>query len=174
MLVHATLFSLFSILVITPPAISNDDFLPTPYTAEQIRDAWKEGLRITNRTRTPGGETMATTTVVKWSKEKVTFAEQTLNADGTAAGEPTTGTATWAELRDHARFPVSTTSREHVNRKTAYGEIEGWLYTTSGDGSISNFFFADEYPGSPLYFSSSKDGTIVFEVAQIARTEPEN
>ena len=72
-------------------ALAEDDFLPTPYTAEQIRDEWQPGLELTTHDTTPEGESWSRTTVREASTENVSFAVVPLDADLEPIGEETVG-----------------------------------------------------------------------------------
>ena len=82
-----------------------EEFVPTPYTAEQIRDEWQEGLEIVTHDTTPDGETWSRTTVREWSTDSVVFSAQQLDEGLEPVGEEKVGSATWVELQNHARFP---------------------------------------------------------------------
>ncbi|MEZ5330878.1 MAG: hypothetical protein R2991_02235 [Thermoanaerobaculia bacterium] len=162
---------LLATTVVLPAAA--EDFLPTPYTAEQIRDAWREGRRVTMRMETPSGTTVTRTTVVGWSAEAAEVAEETLDAAGDPVGEPEVTTSRWTELRDHARFPADRASRVRERRETPLGELEGWLYRVEGgDGGVSEFFFADAYPGPPVVFGHTENGASTFEAVQTENVPP--
>lgn len=60
---------LFLILAVPAAAQEAEEFLPTPYSAEEIRDAWVEGFEVTTRTRSAEGEIYSRTRVVAWSEE---------------------------------------------------------------------------------------------------------
>jgi hypothetical protein len=151
-------------------AFAQDDFLPTPYTAEQIRDEWQPGLELTTHDTTPEGESWTRTTVREASAESVSFAVVTLGADLEPVGEETVGEATWIQLRDHARFPASRAGRTRETRETAFGELEGWLYVVDDeDGGVSEFFFADRFPGPPVIYGKSRDGESVYRSEIIDR-----
>ena len=154
---------LLLILLAVAPEVQAEDFLPTPFTADQIGEAWKEGYEMTMRVWTPDREVVSRTRVESWSRDAIETSEQEVDDSGVAVGEKTLSSSTWESLRDHARFPAANTTRIRTERETALGSLEGWLYTVNGsDGSISEFFFADRYPGPPVSFSKTTDGTLVF------------
>ena len=157
-----------SMTVLLPQPGGAEEFLPTPYTADQIGDAWREGYEMTMKVWTPAREIVSRTTVEKWSRQEITTSEQELDASGAPAGDKSAGSSSWEDLRDHARFPTSTTSRQRESRKTVLGDLDGWLFTVKGEGSsVSEFFFADNFPGPPVFFSQTKDGSVVFRAETI-------
>ncbi len=149
------------------------EMLPTPFTAEQIRDEWAPGLTLVMHTRTPGGETWERWTVVAADADGADIEFAQIDAEGKAAGEPRTGRSSWLELRSHANYPTSATTREEVTRDTALGELDGWLYKVrDGAGGETEVFFANSLPGAPLEMRVTKDGGMVMELAQVERHKP--
>ena len=73
-----------------PPAPVN---LPTPFTAEQIRDEWVAGLTLEMLRKTPEGEQLQRWTVKSADLEGADIEFAVLGADGTVAGEPRIGLA---------------------------------------------------------------------------------
>ncbi len=147
-----------------------DDVLPTPYTAEQIRDTWREGMTLVTRVTTPKGITTSKTEVVGWTEEGVTLTDQALDANGAPKGEPAQITATWEELRDHASFSAAEAQRERATIQTPLGELSGWRYVHARpDGARAMFFFADDYPGAPVVYSERRTGLLVMRSEQIER-----
>ncbi len=161
-------------LALTAGLATAEETLPTPYTAEEIRDSFREGLQIVTRTWTPDGETLSRMTVDAWGEEKVTIGDQPVDTDGGPSGEETRAEATWTDLRDHAAFNPKHARRERHTAFTALGRFEGWLYTVDEeDAGLSLFFFADRYPGPPLLYQSFAGGELVFRAEQISRTMAE-
>lgn len=147
------------------------EYLPTPYTAEEIRDAWVEGFEVTTRTRSAAGETYSQTRVVAWTEKGFAIVDKELDAQGRerpgAGGTHYSGT--WEELRLHARFPASSATREREVRETPLGQLEGWLYKVQGEEGLTEFFFADNLPGPPVVYSREGHGLDGFVAEQIER-----
>ncbi len=144
--------------------------LPTPFTAEQIRGGFAAGQVVDVRTWSPAGEAFQRWHVLEATAEACTMESVAIDGDGRPAGEPTASTTSWTELRDHARFPADRATRERCWRETALGTLEGWRYTVEGpDGSTTTFFFADAYPGAPVWMRTLADGEPVFLMEQIRR-----
>lgn len=169
--------ALAALILLAVPAFAaaaDDAFLPTPYTADQIRDAFPAGLVYTLEVTSPRGVLVTRTRVVESGAETTVLEAQLLDEAGEPDGEPGLQTARWTELRDHARFPAEVASRERGTRETALGELEGWVYRAEApDGSVSEFFFADAYPGPPVEYSRTKDGEVMLEARMTRRTAPE-
>lgn len=161
-----------------PPAAATADYLPTPYTAEQIREEWIPGFTLEMERATPEQETRERWTVIEADETEVTIAFEQLDEQRQPRGDPRVETASWVELRDHARFPAASGARrEKVTRTTALGSFEGWLYTVP-DGehaTVSEFFFGSETPGAPLLLvihATGDDGAPSMRLEQVARTRP--
>ena len=152
-------------------ASAHAETLPTPFTAEQIRDAFPVGLRVLTRTATPDGERLSRMTVVEATVDGMAFSDQEVDAAGQPAGEAVTGAASWEELRDHALFPADRAGRERHSATFALGDLDGWLYVVRrDDGTRTELFFADAHPGPPVLFSGHRDGTELFRAEVIERS----
>lgn len=154
-----------------PLEIETPEILDRPFTAEQIRDEWVDGLRITIRKWAPEAEAYELWTVVQTDAEGVDIESVVLDDGGAAAGEAVSHRSGWIELRDHASFPADRATRERVSRETALGELDGWLYTVAGpDASrTSRFFFAESLPGAPVFVHVLQSGEVVEIFEQVAR-----
>ena len=157
------------------PSVSADSGpLPTPFTADQIRDEWTPGLQLTMRRWTPDGDTFERWRVVAADQDGVDIEFATVDGDGSEVDEPVVRHSTWAELRDHASYPESKATRTREGRVTTLGDLEGWLYTVDDpdQGSVSEFFFADSLPGAPIQMTVRQGDRVVLELEQIARQRP--
>ena len=149
--------------------------LETPFTADEIREEWAEGLEITVRRWTASAEAFEQWTVVAADDAGVDIAAQSVDAEGAPLGAPAARHSTWVELRDHAAFPAHLAVRERTLRETALGRFEGWLYTIddpSTDG-VTEYFFAESLPGAPLQVRVLRDGEVVEIFEQVERSRPE-
>ncbi|REJ73862.1 MAG: hypothetical protein DWQ36_03315 [Acidobacteria bacterium] len=161
----------------TPAATQgvSGEFLPTPYSAEQIRDAWSEGFWLDTRTTTAEGSRVGRTVVTAWSAEGCEMVEQPVAEDGSLGPASPVYRAAWTELRDHAKFPAQRARRERVRRSTPLGQLDGWLYTVdqppAEDGSpmVRELFFPDALPGAPVFFRELRGDEEAFRAEQIAR-----
>ena len=148
--------------------------LKRPFTAQEIRDEWIEGLRLLMRRSSPDGEVVERWTVTSADTEGVDIEFVTLDGDGRVSTDPDVRRSSWIELRDHASFPAATSSREWVRRSTALGSFEGWLYHVPDEktGTVSEFFFVPEFPGAPVQMRILNGEEIMFELEQTARGRP--
>lgn len=148
--------------------------LERPFTAEQIRDEWIEGLRLRIRRWTPDAEAFELWKVIGADADGVEI-ESTSIAGG-AAGKPSVQYSTWIELRNHASFPAQTATRRRVTTTTSLGALDGWLYVvkTPDDDVVTELFFADAYPGAPVVVRVLNDGEVVETFEQVERYRPQD
>jgi hypothetical protein len=137
-------------------------FLPTPYSAEQIRDAWQPGLLVEMRTSGEKGEALRRMSVLAADTETCTVRSEPLGPDGSPSGEPGVFTARWSELRDHARFEAAKASRERAECHSGLGALPGWRYaTTAANGDALSMCFADATPGPPVEVETRREGELL-------------
>ncbi len=166
-----------------PPVLgidmSDESVLPTPFTAEQIREAMPLGTRL--QLRLSAGEVTVMTMhweVLAADAETMTLLSHNELPDGKQA-EPETHVHAWEDLRDHAAYKARQTTRRRHSMQTALGELEGWLYEVNAPGRIESIFFADALPGPPTWMEqTSADGAttlleqVVRETASSAPSTP--
>lgn len=128
-------------------------FYPTPYSAEQIRDATKPGRTYRFKIETAGnppGERLMT-----FTKVDAEGAEISTN------GEPAKR-VTWEELRKHAEFPKPVVSTREERITLPAGTFDCVVYVVQGEpGETRTFYFAKSLPGAPVFFFTIKDGKSV-------------
>ena len=147
--------------------------LPTPYTADQIRDAWSKGLTIVVRTTDEKGVSFMRHEVTGWSDEGMEMASVPVDATGAAQGEPHVMNAKWTELLEHGRFPAASATRRRVAQETALGRLRGWLYRVKqDDGTTAIYFFPDSTPGMPVVFGAKRGSSWISKNEQISRKHP--
>jgi hypothetical protein len=136
--------------------------LPTPYTAEQIREAWQPGFRVEMRTTQAGAESRSRMTVISATPESALIRSEEIAASGAASAPPADVTATFSQLRDHALFDATRARRERAECRSQLGAMPGWRYvTTDPGGAVLTMCFADATPGPPVEFETSRDGALL-------------
>lgn len=157
------------------PEVADTEILPRPFTAAQIRDEWVVGFNLAMLRSTQAKEETQRWTVVAADGDSLDIEYVTLDADGHAVGDSTVRRSTWVELRDHATFPAASGRREDVTRDTPLGTLDCWLYTVRDDerNTVTEFYFAKDLPGAPVYMRTSSEGEVVMELTQIERNRPE-
>jgi len=149
--------------------------LVRPFTAEEIRDEWVPGFRLLMRRSYPEETRIERWTVVAADDEGVEIEYADISDDGSVEGEPTISRSSWAELRDHASFPASHSTREWISRSTALGDFEGWLYRVADPeaATVQEFFFVPTLPGAPVQMRIFEGEATVLELEQTARLRPD-
>ena len=161
-------------VLLCPLVLAAEDYLPTPYTAEEIRDAWVEGFEVLTRTRTGEKETFSKTRVVSSTEEGFLMFEVATDETGSPlpGAEMPRYRGTWEELRDHARFSTDRATRERATWETPLGRLEGWLYSVEGEEGVTEFFFADGMPGPPVIYRQQREDAEGFVSEQLSRGVP--
>lgn len=149
----------------TPAPAPAAPTLPTPYSAEQIREVWGVGLRLEQRTVEGEQRSGSRMTVIASSAERVTVRVEPVGG----TGEPRELSATWPELRDHALFPAATSTRGRATCRSGLGDLPGWRYTTPAeDGGMLTMCFADATPGPPVEYETTRDGALVSRTEHVS------
>jgi hypothetical protein len=149
--------------------------LRRPFTAEQIRDEWIEGLTLVLERTTAEGPSRQRWTVVRADADGAEIEYAILDAAGNPTGEKKVERSAWVELRDHASFPVGHSRREPATRETPLGTLDGWVYTVEDpqDGTLNELFFATSLPGAPVLMSMSRNGEVLARMAMVERLRPQ-
>lgn len=138
--------------------------LPTPYTAAAIREANPSGSAVVYRlTDADGGTSRMGLRFVDGDAEGVIVESWLEDDEGREVSAPERGPrATWAELRDHARFDHALAVRTRATCRVPAGFFRGWLYTVLGgpedEGKVTRYYFADDLPGPPVRLEELKGG----------------
>lgn len=123
---------------------------PAPFTAEQIREATKNGRTYRYKIEVPG----------KPIKEYViTFR----NVDDSGAELSQGGQASkrmgWLALQQHAEFPKDRVTTRDDKLKTPAGKFECIVYEVAGEeDEIWTYYFAKKLPGAPVFFYVERNG----------------
>jgi len=151
------------------------EFLPRPFTAEQIREEMVVGFRLRTSWKTSKGTKYSLWTVVEADAEGVEIEYADLDESGAVLGKPSVERSTWVELRDHASFPVAGASREETTRATPLGGLDGWVYFVADEveGTTTEFFFAKQFPGAPAHMTTTRGDEPILEMAQLERFRPQ-
>jgi hypothetical protein len=156
-----------------PEPAAAAESLEVPFTAEQIRDEWRPGLTLVLHFNYPDRQEWQRWTVLAADADGAEIAYLPLDAQGQPAGMAERAPSSWVDLRDHALFPAAEARRERASRETAFGELEGWLYRVHDPQaeSVTEFFFADDLPGAPVWMETRSGEQVILTVNQIARQQ---
>jgi hypothetical protein len=144
-----------------PAETTGGEMAPTPYTADQIRDASRTGRTYVYRVEAEGEPVrireMRFFTVDAAGAEIVTtvFDEQ-----GTEIHSEPPSRSSWEELRRHALFPRDAVEISDEEITVPAGTFACMLYTLTdrAEGSVTKFYFARELPGAPVLFFTDANG----------------
>jgi hypothetical protein len=145
-----------------------------PFSASDIRAEWVRGMAIDVERKTPAGASLERWTVKSATADGCEIEFATLDAGGKVTGRSRVEKNTWVELQDHAAFPADSTQRTELIRETPLGILDGWLFTVSdeAEGTVTEYFFARAYPGSPVHMLTMRNGNLVVELTQLERRQP--
>ncbi|WP_139415834.1 hypothetical protein [Agromyces laixinhei] len=147
------------------PHLLGPGLLPTPFTADEIRDASGSGKTIRILVEEPGGETFER--VNRFSDcddEGATLERWRVAVDGEVDGEVASGRVTWRELQGHAAFAAERTTLTEETLELPIGSVECLRYDTrdeTPDAPIETFWFARAFPGMPVRYESPTPAGIV-------------
>jgi hypothetical protein len=146
---------------VAPAAAKAPSFAPTPFTAEQIRDATQKGRSYRWRVEVPGKPTVMR--VSTFTKVEAAGAEATTVVEDEAGHTLDAGKeihVTWEELRKHAEFPRERVAITDETVTIPAGRFACVVYTvTDADkDEVSKFYFPKEMPGAPVVFFTDVHG----------------
>jgi hypothetical protein len=139
------------------PHLLDPGLLPTPFTAEEIRDATGAGKLIRLLLEGPDGPLGE-----HINRFRDTDAEGA-TLDRWAPEDPNaivSDRVTWTELQGHAAFDADTTSVSTVALSTPLGDLTCRRYDTE-DGV---FWFSIAHPGMPVQYESDGLRTTVLSI----------
>jgi hypothetical protein len=139
------------------PRMLGPGLLPTPFTADEIRDATGVGKTIRLRVDLPDGtRTSRVNRFIDVDAEGATL--ERWSRDGRS--DLTVSRVTWRELQGHAAFDAATTTRSTETAALPLGDLVCLRYDTA-DGT---FWFSPQHPGMPVRFESGGVRTAVESV----------
>ena len=154
-------------------AADSSETLPPPFTGEQIRQAMPAGSTIRFRIESAG----APSEISLWEvdanpPEGLSMRSSTLTEDGAVIEGPVSaGPTPWDELRDHASFPATETTREATTVQTPSGPADGWRYVRTqekeGRALVTTYEFASTLPGPPVLMTKQVEGKTVMSMRRI-------
>jgi len=151
------------------------DTLPTPFTAEQIREAHPEGaFRVYRVEREGEAPVVRTLRFVRSDADGAVVESGTADTEGRAQGPVSSSSSTWEEFRDHARFPAAGARRERAEIQVPAGTYDCWNYVVvDPDGGVLRYWFADDEPGPPVLLESVRDGHIGYRMTLLQVGRPD-
>lgn len=161
-------------LIFAAALATEPTMLPTPFTADQIRDAMPFGAHILIRTRSEAGEGSLDWTVTEATATHVRL-RTLVTPEGGAPLEPHELYTSWSELRTHAQFSSAEARRVRARVVTPFGKLDGWKYVVrriddEGVKSREVMWFADAMPGPPMRMWTLTTGGSRWWFEQVERT----
>lgn len=145
------------------------DHAPTPFTAEEIRAAAPAGYTVETVTETDGEVARQRTMFTEVDEDRATIVSTPIDEHGDPAGDPRTGDAAWTDLQAHASFPADITTISDETIDTPLGSLACRRYEVAGSDHTNTFWFATEYPGMPIRFTSDAEHAPTTTVVSISR-----
>ena len=145
---------------------------PYPYSVYDIRAGCPLGRVIEYRIEKAG----APARVERWAftpldNDTVKITTTAFDAEGKSVGAPTTESAKWTELHEHARFPQSATQISNESLALPAGTFDVMKYVVTKGPEVKTYWFARSLPGPPVKVEVVKDGkTVMTMTMQANRT----
>ncbi len=153
----------------TDPHLLDPDHLPTPYSADEIREGTAEGRTLVVLTE-PAGAPGSTRTVryTECGSDGAVQNRTPVDERGRAVGEPHVSPVSWLELQQHASFPADRTVAERVRLEHPLGDLDCVRYTVGQGDAVDTFWFDVARPGMPVLVDSRKGGQSVLRMTVVA------
>lgn len=154
------------------------ELAPTPFSAEQIRDATRVGRTYRFRQEEesePSREYRIEFVAV--DPEGCTIRRTNLGPDGQSTSPPQESRATWTELRDHAQFPRARTTITRETIEVPAGRFDAVKYTVqarmAGHLTAQRYWFATSMPGAPVRVTHERDGVVIMSMTLLEHRDPQ-
>jgi len=168
-----------SVLALAAPESSEEarrlrpDHAPTPFTADEIREACPEGrtdtYRIELRSEKPAKYTLK---FLKCDREGAEVESTNIPEDGKP--KTTKDRQAWVDFQTQASFLEIDTKITDETIETPAGKFECRVYTVQkreGDPAVVRMYFAKKLPGHPVKMTSEENGKIVFTMTLLEHKE---
>lgn len=145
------------------PHVLGPGLLPTPFTADEIRDAASGGKTIRILVEEPDGTTVHRVNRFRdLDAEGATLERWTSGPTGIVQGEIASSRVTWRELQGHATFRAEQTTLSSETLELPIGSVDCLRYEVrdSADAEPDVFWFATAHPGMPVRFESPTDAGV--------------
>jgi hypothetical protein len=160
---------------VSDPHVLGPDLLPTPFTADEIREGCPAGRLIRIRVESEGeAPSERFSRFVDCDDGGATMQRGLVGADGQPVGEARGGRTSWHELQAHAAFPRSRATQDTDVIETPLGRLECLRYTVLDGADTDTFWFDTGRPGMPVRVTTRRDGRVVESSTMIAdeRVDP--
>jgi len=150
---------------------SDSRFAPTPFSAEQIRDATQDGRRYTFDMSVRGKRTgQRIMTFSNVSAQGATISSHNTDLQGVTVGAVMSNTVTWEDLRKHAEYPRGGTTIVEAKVTVPAGSYDCKQYTVvtvdkNGAETVTLAWFATKLPGAPVKMDIRRNGEPILGMA---------
>ena len=144
------------------------DHLPTPFTADEIRDASRPGRTVRSLVVSAGAEPhVRVMRVVSSDADGGERDFWTETPDRRPLSDPEREQSTWLELQAHASMPADITRIHEETIVIPAGRYDCLRYTRADGEMVDTFWFAKSAPGAPVRFEKRRGGELVFSSTAI-------
>jgi hypothetical protein len=153
------------------PHVLEPGHAPTPFTADEIRDACRPGRTITVRVEAGGEDPVhRVTRYLECDDTGATMERSRQSPDGALLDEPEVDRVLWLDLQSHASFPAGDTTIEPEHVETAIGALGCLRYTVRRGDTENVFWFATDLPGMPIQMLTRVAGQVVMTAEVVDRS----
>lgn len=145
------------------PHLLRPDHLPTPFTADEIREGCQPGRTV--RSLVEEANEPPYFHVTRFVRATAEGAEQESwdeELDGRPRGEPRRRSSTWLEFQQHASFPAANTEVSEEETEFPAGRFATLRYTQREGPVVRSFWFARVAPGMPLRYEEWDGEALVY------------
>ena len=143
------------------PHVLGPDQAPTPFTADEIRDACPSGrVGVLRVTEADGTTSHRAYRFLEAGPEGVRFGGSPSDPQGEPLGPLRDRVCTWLELQGHASYPAAATRIEEDEVDVPAGLLDCLRYTVEDGGEVSTMWFARSIPGPPVKVVETVDGRV--------------
>jgi len=154
------------------PHLLHPGHLPTPFTADEIREACRPGRELRMRVERAGQAPTIRVACYVGGDAKAADQESWEELAGERLGEPERNRETWLELQDHASFPSANTAVSEETIEIPLGRFACLRYTQAVDDGMRTFWFAVDLPGQPIRWEIRAGDRVVLSVVALENISP--
>jgi len=143
------------------PYVLDPEHLPTPFSADEIRESSPDGYTVETVTEDADGNVVRGRTVFECGNaDGVTMRASAIDEAGAPVGDEREVTASWVDLQRHASFPAATASRTREGIETPLGRLDCLRYDVRPGDRTMVFWFSVDHPGMPVRYLA-REGSVV-------------
>lgn len=142
---------LVGVTPVDDPHVLSPDLLPTPFSADEIRDGCPPGRSCRTLVEPAGGAAyVRVSRFGEHTADGCLYERWVESVDGVITGERTVSPVPWLALQRHAGFvaAMSTVAPERIT--TPLGDLDCLRYDVRDGADVTTFWFARSRPGMPV------------------------